>query len=337
MRESLKLLLSIFVVLLVGGCSQKVTIKALSPAEVGDMAQKKKIAISRFTNDRFGISGKIESAIAKQKLDDKRYFTLVSRKDLNKVIAEQRFQSSEMLDEATVSRVGKLIGVQAIISGEMVSSSAVTDRHREERIRCVKFVKNKGCVRAESYQVLCRSIKASVSANINILDIESGLIIYGDAISKKYKHKSCYGNLISKTQALDKLASEIASEFVYKLTPHYIYFNVALLEDIELDSVTDNQEDRFENSLEYIEASRLDKAQKILDELLDELDGKSFVVAYVLGVVYEAQYNYVDAKKMYDLADSLTTKPVEEINKALIRIDKSIDDRQEAKEQLNVE
>ncbi len=337
MRLMLKTLFYMFTVLLFSACSQKITIKALNPAEVGDMADKKKIAISRFKNDKYGLSGKIESEIASQRLDDTRYFTLVSRKDLSKVMKEQKLQSSEMLDETTASRVGKLIGAQAIVSGEIASASAVYGNHYENRMRCLKYVKNKGCVQFKHYRVLCKSIKASVSANINILDIESGLIIYGDAISKEYSRSSCYGNVLSKTQAIDRLTSKIASEFVHKLTPHYIYFNVGLLDEIELEHVTDTQEQTFEYSLEYIEAGRFDKAERILKNLLDELDGKSFVVAYVLGVVYEAKANYESAKKMYYLADELTMKPIEEINVALLRIDRSIVNRDEAREQMNVE
>ncbi len=337
MIQLVKLLLALLIgLLLVSGCAQKVSIKALSPAEVGDMATKKKIAISSFKNDRYGLSGKIESQIAKHKLDKKRYFTLVSRKDLKKILQEQELQSSELMDEATATRVGRLIGAQAIVNGEITSASATTDKYLENRIRCLKYVKNKGCVKFQNYYVACKTLQASVSANINIVNVESGLVIYGDTISKEYNADSCRGRRpLSKSQALNRLTSSVASDFVYKLTPHYIYFEVGLLEDIELDDVLDEQEDSFENSLAYIEAGRMDKAKTILEDLLDELDGKSFVVAYVLGVVYEAQGKYEDAKKIYYMADDLTPKPIEEINLALIRIDDMITQRQEAREQMN--
>lgn len=49
MKISLKLLLTASAVaLLMSGCAQKVRIKALDPAEVGEMATKKKVAISGF-------------------------------------------------------------------------------------------------------------------------------------------------------------------------------------------------------------------------------------------------------------------------------------------------
>jgi tetratricopeptide (TPR) repeat protein len=99
--------------------------------------------------------------------------------------------------------------------------------------------------------------------------------------------------------------------------------------------VTSTQEKRFESSLEYIKASRMDKAYKILQQLLDEVDGKSYVIAYDLGVVNEAQGKLQDAKKLYIMADDLTNKPIEEINAALVRIDNLIAKNKEVKVQMN--
>jgi curli biogenesis system outer membrane secretion channel CsgG len=347
MKLSLKLLLTASAVsLLMSGCAQKVQIKALNPAEVGEMATKKKIAISGFKNDRHGLSGKIESEISKHKLDHKRYFTVVSRKDLNKIIAEQKLQSSELMDEATATRVGKLIGAQAIINGEIASATATSDKYRESREKCLKWSKE-GCVRYKHYKVTCKTIQAEVSANINIVNVQTGSIIYGDTISKEYSADSCKlvlgfmgvgsssNKILSKGQALNRLTSAIASEFVYKLTPHYIHFNVELIDSIELDSITDRQEQTFENALAYIKAGRMEKAEKILQGLMDKVNGKSYVVAYAYGVVNEAQGKFDEAKKLYEMADDLTIEPVDEINSAMSRIDGLIDKREEAKQQMN--
>lgn len=350
MNISLKLLLAtLTVTLLINGCAQKVKIKALDPAEVGEMATNKNIAISSFKNDKQGLSGKIESQIAKHKLDNKKYFTVVSRKDLDKILAEQKLQSSELMDEATAARIGKLIGAQAVINGEISSATATNDKYRESREKCLKWTKN-GCVRYKHYQVVCRTIQAEVSANINIVNVETGSIIYGDTITKEYSADSCKlgqsalgfigfdsspKQILSKGQALNRLTSEVAIEFVRKLTPHYTYLSVELLDEIELDNVTSSQEDTFEYALEYIKAGRMDKADKLLQRLLDEVNGKSYVVAYVFGVVKEARGNLEEARKMYKMADDLTVKPVEEINSALDRIDDSISKREEAKRQIN--
>ncbi|MEA3523805.1 MAG: CsgG/HfaB family protein [Campylobacterota bacterium] len=76
------------------------------------MLSTKLIAVTSFKNDRVGLSGKIESILAKQKLDDKSFFTLMSRTDLNKIIAEQKIQNSGLMEASTAVEVGRLMGAQ---------------------------------------------------------------------------------------------------------------------------------------------------------------------------------------------------------------------------------
>jgi len=351
MNRFTKIVLGTFsVILLTSGCAQKVRIKALQPAEVGAMASKKRVAVSAFKNDRVGLSGKIEAKIAKQKLNRKRYFTVLSRQDMSKVITEQKLQSSELMDEATSTKVGKLIGAQAIINGEVASANAQSSSYMQDREKCLEYYKDGGCARYRYYKVRCDTTQASVSANINIVNVETGLIIYGDTISKEYSADSCKaGNtslglivlntgpkqILSKGQALNRLASNIANEFVYKLTPNYIYFSVTLIDKIELESATSAQEKKVEIALAYLKQSRYDKAKKLLSQLMDDFNGKSYAVAYDLGVVYEAMGDFDKAYELYSIADEATVEPVKEINLAINRIDSMIAKREEAKRQMN--
>jgi curli biogenesis system outer membrane secretion channel CsgG len=335
-------ILSVFFV----GCSQKVTIKALQPAEIGQMALKKKIAITPFKNDTVGLSGIIEAKLASYKVDGKNFFTVVSRKDLNKVINEQKLQSSELFDETTSARIGKMIGAQALISGEVADASANSSYYLQDKQRCIQYYKDGGCARWRFYKVKCNVVKANVSANINVIDIQTGSIIYADTMSRQYNDDSCKINpllyyydtkkILSKNQALTKLTNEIANSFVYKLTPHYIYISVNLLDSLDIDNATSMQKEKFEASLEYIKSSRFDKAKRFLGELMDEFNEQSYVVAYDLGVTYEATGDYNEAKKLYQIADNLTIKPVDEINQAIKRIDILIQKRDEAIKQMEI-
>ena len=352
MTNTKKVLLGLSAVgmLLLTGCAQKVQIKALAPAEVGEMASKKKVAVASFKHDKVGLSGNIEAQIAKKQLDKKRYFTVLSRKDMNKIIAEQKLQSSDSMDSSTSARVGKLLGAQAIIAGEVTDSSAQSDKYQEAREKCISRYKNGECARIKHYKVTCNTTQASVSANINIIDVENGSIIYADTFTKSYNADSCKdnkaslgfvtmtsapGKIMSKKQAIQKLTNDIASEFVYKLTPKYIYFKVGIFEEIELETATDKQKKNLEVSLQYVKAGRMDKAKKILVKLLDELKGQSYAVAYDLGVVNEATGKFDEAKKLYTMADELTVEPVDEINLAMTRIDALIAKRDEAQKQMN--
>ena len=335
--QRLKLISIIFAILFFSGCAQKVQIKALAPAKVGEMASKKKVAISKFKNDKVGLSGKVESKIASYKLDRQKYFTVVSRKDIDKVLKEQRLQSSEHMDEKTTTRVGKIIGAQAIVNGEITTANGKNGSYTEKRKRCVKYNKEKKeCSRYEYYTVTCKTTDATVSANINIVGVESASVIYGESFRKSYKADSCrtYKRILNSREALEKLSSNIAHAFVSQLTPTYIYFKVTLLDEIEFD-VSSTQEKKLENALKYIEVNRMDKAESILNVLLDELDGRSYVVAYDLGVVLEARGKFNEAKDMYALADEIASEPIEELNIAINRIDDLISKKDEAIRQID--
>lgn len=315
------------------GCAQKVGIQALEPAEVDRISQTKKVTITYFTNDQVGLSDKVEAKLAGFRLDKKKYFTIVSRKDFNNIIKEQKLQSSGLVDPRAAVKVGNIIGAQAIISGR-VSRPAIQDSHfYEKRVKCADLK----CSELTYYNVRCTKRVASLSADIRIVDVTKGDIIYADTLSRSMTNKHCSDDsrvLPSRTMAGQELANAIANSFAYKLTPHYKQFSVTLLEKPDVE-YTDRAEKLLEVSLKYIEQGRLDKAEKLLTELVDATNQKSYVPFYNLGVIKEAQGQYDDAKEYYSYADNLMIEPVEEINKAMVRIDALIDKRKRGMEQIN--
>ena len=340
------------IAIFMSGCAQKrVTIKALEPAEVGVLANKKHIAVAKFKNDTVGLAGKIEANLANAKVNGQKYFTVVNRQQMNKILAEQKLQSSEMIDPASAAKLGKLLGVQAMITGSVDSATGTMGSYLDDRKECLRYYKDgSGCAQWHFYKVKCNTTTATVSASMSIIDVETAAVLYGDTYNKTYNADSCKAGqssiaglltfdtgpkrILSKNQAINKLTEAIAQEFSLKLVPHYVYLHVELLEDLDIEKTTDAQEKRFENALKYIASGRLKKAEKMLQTLLDEFNGNSAVIAYDLAVVKEALGKLEEAKKLYQLADDKTVEPVKEINRAILRIDEEIQKRDEANKQL---
>ncbi len=319
--------------LFISGCAQKVRIKALNPAQIDRATSTKNIAVIDFKNDRVGLGSKIESNLAKFRIENKKFFTMVSRSDINQVIKEQKFQNSGLVDTEDIVEVGSLIGAQALISGKVNRASMSDTRFYETRARCA----NKKCSELTYYNVGCKKRVVSLSAEIKMVDVLRGDIIYSDSLSRSATYKHCRDDsrpLPSKDSVAQRLAFSIANDFTYKLTPHYSYFEVELLEDPDLD-YTDAQELLLDNALEYIKHNRLDKAQRLLVELIDSTIQQSYVAFYNLGVVKEAQGQYEKARSYYEKADNLTIKPIEIINIAYIRINSVIDKHQASSQQLS--
>jgi len=323
------LLVTISGVILMSGCAQKVTVKALQPAEVSRAALTKKVAVTSFKNDKPNISGKIEADLAKHRLDGKQYFTIVSREDLNKVLAEQKIGTSGLIDPSTATKVGKLIGAQAIISGKTGNASTADTGFYETRIKCDKS-------HCWEVNVECTKRIAGLNAEIRMIDTQKGDIIYADTINRKKSWKHCNDDSValpSKTMAAQELAADIANSFAYKLEPHYVYYRVTLLEKPDLE-YTKRQEKLLESSLAFIKQHRYDRATTLLNKLISSTNEKSYVPMYNLAVITEAQGKYKEAEELYSKADASTVEPVEEINLAYNHIRKVIAQNKKALNQL---
>ncbi len=332
MNKTILLFTTTLFILFISGCAQKVNMRALEPAEIDRAAATKKIAVTNFNNDRIGLSGKIEAKLARFRIDNKSYFTIVSRNDFNRIVEEQKIQNSGLVDQETVVEIGNLIGAQAIISGNVGRVTSQDSYFYEGRSRCA----DKKCKELVYYKVQCKKRVVGLSAELRMVDISQGDIIYADTMNRSATYKHCSDDrraLPSREMAAQDLAESIANSFIYKLTPHYRNFRVALLEDPDLD-YNDKQEKLLEVSLAYIEQGRFDKAEQFLVELIDSTDSQSYVAFYNLGVVKEAEGNYAEAKEYYENADNLMVEPVEEINAAVIRINSLIEKRKQTQAQL---
>ena len=328
-----KIIITTTLILLFNGCTHQVRIKALEPAEIESVASIKNIAVTNFKNDTVGLSNKIENRLSWVKIDGKNYFRVVSRDDFDKVIAEQRLQSSGLVEDSKIVEVGELIGADAIVSGRVSHPSSQDSYFYERRIRCL----DKKCKEFSYYKVRCTKRLIALSADVKIVDVAHGDIIYADTMNRRRTYKHCvddYRALPSTSMVADSFADSMANEFVSRLTPHYRYFRVTLLEDPDLD-YTDEQEELLENALKYIEQNRYDKAEQLLTELIDATGSQSYVAFYNLGVIKEAQGKYKEAQEYYEYADNLMREPVEEINEAVVRIRNLIKKRKKAQEQLN--
>jgi len=80
-------------------------------------------------------------------------FDLVERKNIERLIQEQKLQQSGMVDMATAVKIGKLLGAQAVVTG------AVT----EIGVSAVSFIANITTVR--------------VSIDVRVIDVETGKIL----------------------------------------------------------------------------------------------------------------------------------------------------------------
>jgi len=107
--------------------------------EAGAMVQGKKIAIIPFSyaDGRTGATkdGSVISERLTIKMINMHKFEIIERSVLDKVMAELKLQSSGMIDASSAQQLGKLLGVEAIVTGTLVETS---DGQIEVNARLIK-------------------------------------------------------------------------------------------------------------------------------------------------------------------------------------------------------
>ncbi|WP_201352701.1 CsgG/HfaB family protein [Hydrogenimonas urashimensis] len=329
----MKLVALALVFLVFTGCSKTVRIASLQPAEIDRAAGAKRIAVYTFRHDTVGLTEKIETKAAAARVDGKPWFTVISRGDLSKILEELRLQESGLADEEQVVEAGKLLGATALITGSVTAADAEDSYYTEKRFECL----DKKCKEYNIFDVSCMERSAVVSAHIRLVDIAKGEVLFADTLKRSRHWNRCFDSsthIPTKGEALDLLANEIADHFIQRLTPHYTYHEVELLEEPDIDYSAEEKK-LLKNALTFIEHGRYDKAEQLLGELLRSTGEQSYVAAYDLGVVKETKGELEAARSLYLLADRNCPEPNETIDAAIVRIQQSIRAKESALKQMN--
>ncbi|RXI28209.1 CsgG/HfaB family protein [Aliarcobacter trophiarum] len=325
----------LFVAFFISGCSTKVLINSTKPAIIDRAANTKKVAVLKFENDSVGLSSKIESALYSVKVDDKSYFTVISKNSREAILNEQKFQYSGLSDRKNSVEIGELLGAEALISGKIDSSNMQKDNYYETRYRCV----DKKCIYTKEYRVYCTNAKYSLIANISMIDVQKGDVIYTNNYIKNRSYKKCSdegGGLPQSNVVYDLFAKSIVDEFLPYIAPTKQSYYLELFDDPDI-SYTKEQEIFLENGLEYLKLGELDRSMEIFSKLLNSTNDKCYVASYNLGVIKESLGEYENAKELYTLSDRLTLKPNKTVIEAISRIKQRIDEKDRLNSQMEGE
>ena len=161
------------------GCAPSTTVKkkqavTIEKPKEGFIPPKKKISVVEFENKTaYGQRrlGTAASDILLTELGKSQKFILIERSKLDKILEEQKLQSAGMYDANTISQIGKLAGVDAIVIG-VISQFGVKTGGSDYLIT------------ASKQQV------AECTVDIRVIEVETGKILYidsGKGIAKSSK------------------------------------------------------------------------------------------------------------------------------------------------------
>ena len=221
-------------------------------------------------------------------------FTVVERERLQQVLKEVTLGQSGVVDEGSAAEVGRLLGVDAIIVGNV--NVSFRDRW---------FKENREDKQKRTYEVDCERRTANVTAAIRIVNIETGAIIGSKSSHKKQEKKHCRGeggSLDTPEVLVDKCLSQIANELVDYFAPCFEYQKLKFAK-IKAKDFKHQQE----IAKKALEAYDLDTAYLQYAAIVEQ-DPYNHAANFNLGALHEAVGNYRQAQEKYNLAYKLKSK-----------------------------
>ena len=325
----MKFLLNIFILIFIGffisACSSKrLTIKALHPSKI-ETEKIYTIKVDRFYRDDVDQTRSLENKIANKIIDNQRVFLLKNND----------------------------FGTDAVITGDVINSSVRYETYYQSEVdysRCRYYrydEKNRRshCIEYAIRYIPCENREYNVTTNIQVIKPITNNLIFSKTYDKSSHENVCFDSPYpfsrssnDKYRINSQIADEIAQNIVDDISPHYVYYNVNIIEELDDKNKLYSKEDkkRFESIVDLIVNKNLDIAKTQLEAMDKQFDGKSFEVIYNLGLIFEATNNLEIANNLYNEAKTLTldVKYLDLINYAISRTNINLQEKIKAKSQL---
>lgn len=173
------------------------------------------------------------------------YYQVLERAKIQSVMKEHAFNLTGAVDPATAKELGGLLGVDAIITGEVLSYDVQTTKRTvkvekkegtgqyEEVEKTNPFTKKKYKVKEEIMKTVLvdedRFDKSgTVSVNYRMIDIASGQVVVTKTHTKNYQ-KELKKNTVGDDEVLAELLTGVTSGFVGDISPHYVTVSKKLM------------------------------------------------------------------------------------------------------------
>ncbi|MBN2355920.1 SH3 domain-containing protein [candidate division KSB1 bacterium] len=234
-------------------------------------------------------------------------FVVVERSRLDEVLEELKLGQSGLVDEAQAAQVGQMLGVDAIITGQL--NAACRDKWERET-RTVKKTKT---------QVDCYKRSANVSAAIRIINVTTGQLMGTKDARARQDVKKCEGDYGKELPPAEQTIDVCLQSVAKQLTD---YFLPTFKENkFEFAKVEGKEYKRFyELAKKHIENYDLDNAYLQYTAVVEK-DPYNHAAIYNLGLLHEAVGNYDPAMEQFTMATKLVSKE-KKYHKALQRVQK---------------
>ncbi len=222
-------------------------------------------------------------------------FSIIERNQIDVILKEQGLSVSGAIDESQAADIGKLLGVDAMILGNLSYSF-------EDETYTRTSEKKDGTKETTYY----RKRELNASAGMKIVSVQTGEIVgtanFTNSQSDTESSKKGYpskGAVDSGEFLAEKAFKSISKRLVNYFAPYYQTRSFSLRK-VKFKKFRDDAKD----ANKFLKDGEMERGFVIYKKIYDA-DPYNPIAAYNLGTIHEAVGNFMDAKKYYELAYQL--------------------------------
>lgn len=294
-------------------------------------AQLRTIAILRFdSTGQRDITPEIEAALTNATFEGKPYFTIVERRRLDDALRELRLRESGALDPSTAAKLGQMIAAKGVYMGAITRDDVADQHYYETRQVCaeVRLVQDRRgvvsegpCVRYANVNVQCTKRTANFEFVPKLVDVARGTVVYSRSIGSSATSTVCQNDQAPLPLAEDmrrQVRLEAVTLFQHDVAPYKKSISIAYLTSSE-GIATPATKERFDGSIAFARANRLDRACELWSELA-KAERSSASLTFNNGVCAEVAGDFETAEQLYTAADRMMARPDSTIGEGLKRV-----------------
>jgi len=340
MRAAILLLLA---GLFISSCTKSAMIEITRPAEY-NVSDLKRLAVVNFNGP--GNSGEIAADKFANQLWSTNYFSLLERKELQKILEEHALQMSGVVNDSTIVEFGKILGVDALIVGS-VTSYQVEDKKGKEKVKEQvwkgeyekdengKFIYEKNAFGKKEKKKKYReelvdkefvNREAAVGLSFRMVSIQTAEIRASGSQTESFSHK--YYPQSDNIPAKEALLSDLTEQAIKKFIPMISPYKVTVSRKFEKGNEAVNA------GISMAQNNLWDKATFIWEKEVQNDPGNA-AAYYNLGIAYEVAGDLDRAEQAFDAA--LKIKNKELYMQALAQIRQRKIEQQKLQQQLRHE
>ena len=320
-----------------------VHVDMMKPASL-DLPGVKEIAIADFQGQER--SGSQIATLVQSMLMDVRHYDILERDKLRSILDEQNLGMAGIVDDATAVEVGRLLGVDALVFGEVTRYEIEPDqkitRQVKERRGTGKFhwveekdrktgktKKVKKEIMEEVYVPKTHWVrKGTVAINFRVVDVETGRLLAAHSDSRSYDSDRGRNRLVQNQaslkpggEILSDLSTEICEHFTRMISPYRVTEQ----------RILEPGKGKVQTGVKYAETGLWPEAVEQWKAAVRETPDDP-AVYYNLGLAYELDGLLDEAEKLYQRAVQLKQK--KRYMEAVARIRKTRDEQRRLEKQM---